>query len=180
MLESLGVEGREVRLPADLNGVDGLILPGGESTAMRKLLQRWELVKPIKALAKRGAPILGTCAGAILLATKIADGDEPVLSLLDIEVRRNAFGRQLESFETSLVMEGFGKEGRPRTIQAVFIRAPEIVKVGPSARAVATLEDGRIVAARQGRILGIAFHPEITGETGVHRWLVTEALAAAL
>jgi 5'-phosphate synthase pdxT subunit len=131
-------------------------------------------------LAKRGAPILGTCAGTILLATKIADGDEPVLSLLDIEVRRNAFGRQLESFETSLVMEGFGKEGRPRTIQAVFIRAPEIVKVGPSARAVATLEDGRIVAARQGRILGIAFHPEITGETGVHRWLVTEALAAAL
>jgi 5'-phosphate synthase pdxT subunit len=177
MVESLGAEAREVRLPADLDGIDGLILPGGESTAMRKLLHRWDLVKPIKALAKRGAPILGTCAGAILLATKIADGDEPVLSLLDIEVRRNAFGRQLESFETSLVMESFGKEGRSRTIQAVFIRAPEIVKVGPSARAVATLEDGRIVAARQGRILGIAFHPEITGETGVHRWLVAEATA---
>ena len=141
MLESLCVEAREVRLPADLDGVGGLILPGGESTAMRKLLHRWELVKPIKALAKRGAPILGTCAGAILLATKIADGDEPVLSLLDIEVRRNAFGRQLESFETSLVMEGFGKEGRPRTIQAVFIRAPEIVKVGPSARATTATRD---------------------------------------
>ena len=102
MLESLSVVAREVRLPADLVGVDGLILPGGESTAMRKLLQRWELVQPIKALAKRGAPILGTCAGAILLATKIADGDEPVLSLLDVEVRRNAFGRQLESLKRTL------------------------------------------------------------------------------
>jgi 5'-phosphate synthase pdxT subunit len=178
MLESLGATAREVRLPADLDQVDGLILPGGESTAMRKLLHRWDLVKPIKGLAKRGAPILGTCAGAILLATKIADGDEPVLSLLDVEVRRNAFGRQLESFETNLVMEGFGTDGRSRTVRAVFIRAPEIVKVGPSARAVAALEDGRIVAARQGRILGIAFHPEITGETGVHHWLVAEAAAA--
>lgn len=178
MLESLGATAREVRLPADLDQVDGLILPGGESTAMRKLLHRWNLVKPIKGLAKRGAPILGTCAGAILLATKIADGDDPVLSLLDVEVRRNAFGRQLESFETNLVMEGFGSDGRSRTVRAVFIRAPEIVKVGPSARAVAALEDGRIVAARQGRILGIAFHPEITGETGVHRWLVAEAAAA--
>lgn len=177
LLEALGVTAREVRLPADLDGVDGLILPGGESTAMRKLLNRWDLVKPIKALAKRGAPILGTCAGAILLATKIADGDEPVLSLLDVEVRRNAFGRQLESFETNLVMEGLGNDGRSRTTHAVFIRAPEIVNVGPSARAVAALEDGRIVAARQGRILGIAFHPEITRETGVHRWLIAEASA---
>lgn len=178
MLESLGVEGREVRLPTDLVGVAGLILPGGESTAMRRLLHRWDLISPIKSLAKRGAPILGTCAGAILLATKIADGDAPVLSLLDVEVQRNAFGRQLESFETSLIMEGLGSEGRSRTIHAVFIRAPEILKVGPSARAVATLDDGRIVAARQGRILGIAFHPEITGETGVHRWLISEATAA--
>ena len=178
MLDALGVATREVRLPEDLVGLDGLILPGGESTAMRTLLHRWDLVKPIKALAKRGAPILGTCAGAIILATRIADGDEPVLSLLDVEVRRNAFGRQLESFETNLTMEGLGANGRSRTIRAVFIRAPEIVKVGPSARAVAALDDGRIVAARQGRIMGIAFHPEITGETGVHRWLVDEAIAA--
>ena len=178
MLDALGVATREVRLPEDLVGLDGLILPGGESTAMRTLLHRWDLVKPIKALAKRGAPILGTCAGAIILATRIVDGDEPVLSLLDVEVRRNAFGRQLESFETNLSMEGLGANGRSRTIRAVFIRAPEIVKVGPSARAVAALDDGRIVAARQGRIMGIAFHPEITGETGVHRWLVEEAIAA--
>lgn len=178
MVEALGATGREVRLPDDLKGVNGLILPGGESTAMRMLLHRWELVTPIKVMAKRGLPILGTCAGAILLATKIVDGDEPVLSLLDVEVRRNAFGRQLESFETNLVMEGLGDSGRSRTIRAVFIRAPEIVKVGPSARAIATLDDGRIVAARQGRVLGIAFHPEITGERGVHRWLVAEATAA--
>lgn len=177
MLEGLGAIGREVRLPADLIGISGLILPGGESTAMRKLLHRWEMIRPIRELAKRGAPILGTCAGAILLATKITDGDEPVLSLLEIEVRRNAFGRQLESFETNIVMEGLRANGRSQEIRAVFIRAPEIVKVGPSARAVATLEDGRIVAARQGRILAIAFHPEITGETGVHRWLVAEATA---
>ena len=103
-LETIGATGREVRLPADLLGLSGLILPGGESTAMRKLLHRWDLVAPIRDLAARGAPILGTCAGAIILANRIADGDEPVLSLLDVEVRRNAFGRQLESFEADLQM----------------------------------------------------------------------------
>lgn len=173
-LRAVGAEGREVRLPSDVDGISGLILPGGESTAMRKLMHRWGLVAPIKAFAAAGAPILGTCAGAILLATKIDDGDEPVLSLLDISVRRNAFGRQLESFETPLVMHGLGGAGRSATLRAVFIRAPQITSVGAAARPVATLADGRVVAAAQGNILGISFHPEISGELRLHR-----ALAAA-
>ncbi|MEY3726047.1 MAG: hypothetical protein RI971_624 [Chloroflexota bacterium] len=174
-LAAIGAKGREVRLPADLEGVSGLILPGGESTAMRKLYERWNLAAPIKALAARGAPILGTCAGAILLATRISDGDAPVLSLIDMEVQRNAFGRQLESFETSLTMQSLKPGGGSTPLRAVFIRAPEIVRVGPAASVVAQLPDGRTVAARQGNIVGISFHPEIAGETRLHRWLVDQA-----
>ncbi|MFZ9895645.1 MAG: pyridoxal 5'-phosphate synthase glutaminase subunit PdxT [Candidatus Limnocylindrus sp.] len=174
-LAAIGAKGREVRLPADLEGVSGLILPGGESTAMRKLYERWNLVAPIKALAARGVPILGTCAGAILLATRISDGDAPVLSLIDMEVQRNAFGRQLESFETSLTMQSLKPGGGSTPLRAVFIRAPEIVRVGPAASVVAQLPDGRTVAARQGNIVGISFHPEIAGETRLHRWLVDQA-----
>ena len=125
--------------------------------------------------AARGAPILGTCAGAILLATAIDDGDAPVLSLLDIAVRRNAFGRQLESFETDLRIDGVRADGGGATMHAVFIRAPELTRVGPKARPIAVLADGRIVAARQGNIVGIAFHPELTGESRLHRWLAREA-----
>ncbi len=178
-LDVIGARGREIRLPADLDGVDGLILPGGESTAMRRLYERWNLVAPIKALAQRGAPILGTCAGAILLATKIADGDEPLLSLIDMEVRRNAFGRQLDSFETKLKMPSLKAGGGFTSLRAIFIRAPEIVRVGPAASVVAQLEDGRIVAARQGNVMGISFHPEIAGETQFHRWLVQQAAVTA-
>ena len=174
-IAAVGAVGREVRLPDDLRGVSGLILPGGESTAMRRLLDRWRLVAPIQALASRGAPILGTCAGAILLATAIDDGDAPVLSLLDIAVRRNAFGRQLESFETDLRIDGVRADGGGATMHAVFIRAPELTRVGPRARPIAVLPDGRIVAARQGNIVGIAFHPELTGESRLHRWLAREA-----
>lgn len=174
-LAAIGAQSREVRLPADLEGVSGLILPGGESTAMRKLYERWSLVPPIKALAASGAPILGTCAGAILLATKITDGDTPVLSLIDMAVQRNAFGRQLESFETSLTMQSLRPGGGSTPLRAVFIRAPEIVRVGPAASVVAQLPDGRIVAARQGNVVGISFHPEIAGETRLHRWLVEQA-----
>ena len=174
-LDAVGAVGREVRLPGDLDGVDGLILPGGESTAMRKLYLRWGLVPPITALAARGAPILGTCAGAILLATKIADGDEPVLSLVDMEVRRNAFGRQLDSFETELTMQSLKATGADTSLRAVFIRAPEIVSVGPAASVVARLPSGEIVAARQGNVVAISFHPEIAGETRLHRWLADQA-----
>ena len=172
MLEKLGVEAREVRLPVDLDGVNGLILPGGESTAMRKLLHRWELVKPIKALAKRGAPILGTCAGAILLATKIVDGDEPVLSLLDVEVRRNAFGRQVDSFEMDLEVQGIG--GTP--FPAVFIRAPWVEQVGDAVQVLSTINSGpragTIVAVQQGPLLATSFHPELTGDVRIHATFV--------
>lgn len=178
-LAAIGAKGREVRLPADLEGVSGLILPGGESTAMRTLYQRWNLIPPIQALAASGAPILGTCAGAILLATKITYGDPPVLSLIDMEVQRNAFGRQLESFETSLTMQSLKPGGGSTPLRAVFIRAPEIVRVGPSASVVAQLPDGRIVAARQGNVVGISFHPEIAGETRLHQWLVDQAAQRA-
>ena len=174
-LDAVGAVGREVRLSGDLDGVDGLILPGGESTAMRKLYLRWGLVPPITALAARGAPILGTCAGAILLATRIADGDEPVLSLVDMEVRRNAFGRQLDSFETELTMKSLKATGADTSLRAVFIRAPEIVSVGPAASVVARLPSGEIVAARQGNVVAISFHPEIAGETRLHRWLADQA-----
>lgn len=174
-LASIGAPTREVRLPEDLEGVSGLILPGGESTAMRKLYERWNLVAPIKALAASGAPILGTCAGAILLATKIIDGDTPVLSLIDMEVQRNAFGRQLESFETKLTMQSLKPGGGATPLRAVFIRAPEIVRVGPAATVIAQLPDGRIVAARQGNVVGISFHPEIAGETRLHRWVLEQA-----
>jgi 5'-phosphate synthase pdxT subunit len=174
-LASIGAQAREVRLPEDLEGVSGLILPGGESTAMRKLYERWNLVAPIKALAASGAPILGTCAGAILLATKITDGDTPVLSLIDMEVQRNAFGRQLESFETKLTMQSLKPGGGATPLRAVFIRAPEIVRVGPAASVIAQLSDERIVAARQGNVVGISFHPEIAGETRLHRWVLEQA-----
>jgi 5'-phosphate synthase pdxT subunit len=174
-LASIGATTREVRLPKDLEGVSGLILPGGESTAMRLLYERWNLVAPIKALAASGAPILGTCAGAILLATKITDGDTPVLSLIDMEVQRNAFGRQLESFETKLTMQSLKPGGGATPLRAVFIRAPEIVRVGPAATVIAQLPDGRIVAARQGNVVGISFHPEIAGETRLHRWVLEQA-----
>ena len=174
-LASIGAPTREVRLPEDLEGVSGLILPGGESTAMRKLYERWNLVAPIKALAASGAPILGTCAGAILLATRITDGDTPVLSLIDMEVQRNAFGRQLESFETKLTMQSLKPGGGATPLRAVFIRAPEFVRVGPAATVIAQLPDGRIVAARQGNVVGISFHPEIAGETRLHRWVLEQA-----
>lgn len=174
-LASIGALTREVRLPEDLEGVSGLILPGGESTAMRKLYERWNLVAPIKELAASGAPILGTCAGAILLATKITDGDTPVLSLIDMEVQRNAFGRQLESFETTLTMQSLKPGGGATPLRAVFIRAPEIVRVGPAATVIAQLPDGRAVAARQGNVVGISFHPEIAGETRLHRWVLEQA-----
>ncbi len=174
-LASIGALTREVRLPEDLEGVSGLILPGGESTAMRKLYERWNLVAPIKALAASGAPILGTCAGAILLANKITDGDTPVLSLIDMEVQRNAFGRQLESFETTLTMQSLKPGSGATPLRAVFIRAPEIVRVGPAASVIAQLPDGKIVAARQGNVVGISFHPEIAGETRLHRWVLEQA-----
>jgi 5'-phosphate synthase pdxT subunit len=170
-LAAIGVEAVQVRLPHDLEGVSGLILPGGESTTMRKLTARWRLREPILELARSGAPILGTCAGMILLATEIAGGEEPVLPLIDMTVERNAFGRQLDSFETDLVVPILGD----RPVHAVFIRAPIVERIGPGVEVLARLPDERIVAVRQRNVLALAFHPELSRETRFHRLLATMA-----
>jgi 5'-phosphate synthase pdxT subunit len=171
MLDSIGVEPVEVRLPVHLEGLSGLCLPGGESTTMRKLIDRWGLRQPLLDFAATGAPIYGTCAGMIILARQIADGDEPVLPLLDVTVRRNAFGRQLESFEGELAVPLMGDQ----PVRGVFIRAPVIERVGPGVDVLATLDDGRIVAVRERNIVATAFHPELAGEPRFHRLIATMA-----
>lgn len=173
VLRDIGVEGVAVRLPADLDGVAALILPGGESTTMRKLIHRWRLRDPVLDLARSGAPLFGTCAGMILLAREIVDGEEPVLPLLDITVRRNAFGRQLDSFETGLVVPLLGDD----PVRGVFIRAPVIERVGPGVDVVASLDDGRVIAVRERNVVATAFHPELAGETRFHRLVATMAEA---
>jgi 5'-phosphate synthase pdxT subunit len=170
-LRSIGLEGVEVRLPADVEGLDGLILPGGESTAIRRLIDRWGLCEPILDLARTGAPLYGTCAGMIVLAREIADGGGEILPLLDVTVRRNAFGRQLDSFETDLAVPVLGDQ----PVHAVFIRAPIIERTGPDVDVLARLDDGRIVAVRERNVLATAFHPELAGETRFHRLLATMA-----
>ena len=171
ILRQLGVDALPVRLPSDLDGLSGLIIPGGESTAMRKLIYTWDLRQPILDLARKGAPIFGTCAGMILLPSEITDGDAPVLPLLDISVKRNAFGRQLESFEADVNVPVLGD----RPVHAVFIRAPIVERVGPDVDVLAQLDDGRIVAVRKGGVIATAFHPELAGETRFHSLVATMA-----
>lgn len=171
VIRQLGVEGVAVRLPEQLEGVSGLIIPGGESTTMRKLIHRWGLRDPILDLARQGAPIFGTCAGMIVLAKDIVDGDEPVLPLLDVSVRRNAFGRQLDSFESDIDVPMLGDT----PVHGVFIRAPIVEHVGPDADVLARLDDGRPVAVRQRNVIATAFHPELAGETRFHRLVATMA-----
>jgi 5'-phosphate synthase pdxT subunit len=170
-LASIGVEGVEIRLPAELAGVSGLILPGGESTAQRRLIDRWGLREPILELARRGAPLFGTCAGMILLAREIAGDETPVLPLLDITVERNAFGRQLDSFEADLTVPVLGST----PVHGVFIRAPIVDRVGPGVDVLARLDDGRVVAVREGNVIATAFHPELAGETRFHRLVAAMA-----
>jgi 5'-phosphate synthase pdxT subunit len=171
MLGSIGVEPVEVRLPAHLDGLSGLCLPGGESTTMRRLIDRWELRQPLLDFASTGAPLYGTCAGMIILAREIADGEPPVLPLLDVTVRRNAFGRQLDSFEGELTVPILGDQ----PVRGVFIRAPVIERVGPGVVVLATLDDGRIVAVRERNVVATAFHPELAGESRFHRLVATMA-----
>lgn len=172
-VRDVGGDPVEVRLPRDLVDLDALILPGGESTTMRKLIDDYGLREPIGAMARAGAPMLGTCAGMILLAERIADGDEPVFGLLDITVRRNGYGRQLDSFEADLEVPVLGDE----PLHGVFIRAPQVAEVGPRAEVLAHDPDGQPVAIRQGRLLATSFHPELTGDRRLHgllAGLVTE------
>jgi 5'-phosphate synthase pdxT subunit len=166
-IRDVGGEPVPVRLPRDLVDLDALILPGGESTTMRKLIDAYGLRQPIAALIATDAPVLGTCAGMILLADRIADGDEPVFGRLDITVRRNGYGRQLDSFEADLEVPALGDE----PMHGIFIRAPIVSEVGPNAEVLARDPDGQPVAVRQGRVLATAFHPELTGDRRLHRLL---------
>ena len=170
-LAAIGVEGVPVRLPEDLAGLDGLILPGGESTTMRRLIDRWGMREPILRFAGGGAPIFGTCAGMIVLANEIAGGESPILPLLDVTVERNAFGRQLDSFEADLAVPVLGDT----PVHAVFIRAPIIERMGPGVDVLARLDDDRIVAVRERNVVATAFHPELAGETRFHRLVATMA-----
>ncbi len=181
MLKRIGVEAREVRLPDQLENLDGLIIPGGESTTIGKLAVDFGLLKPLREFGKRKA-IWGTCAGAILLS-KDAHRDQPLLELMDITVDRNAFGRQIASFEADLEIPALKEISSVDTpFPGVFIRAPLISSVQKDAVSLATLADGSIVAARQGNLLATAFHPELTEDDRVHRYfihLVKDALKAA-
>jgi len=173
-LEALGAAAVAVRLPEQLEGCAGLVVPGGESTAIGKLMRTYGFYAPIRERhAAGGFSVWGTCAGAILIAKDIVDGvaDQEPLGLMDIAVRRNAFGRQLDSFEADLDFDGFDEPFR-----GVFIRAPWIESVGAGAEVLAT-HDGHIVAARQGDLMATAFHPELTGDPRVHRYFLEDVVA---
>jgi 5'-phosphate synthase pdxT subunit len=171
MLERLGADVTQVRLPQQLDDLDGLIIPGGESTTIGKLATDFQLMEPLRQFGKRHA-IWGTCAGAIFLS-KDARRKQPLLNLMDITVERNAFGRQVDSFEVELQVPELGKNGEfAQGFHAVFIRAPLIEKVGEGVKILATLEDGRIVAARQNQWLATSFHPELTGDDRFHRYFM--------
>ena len=158
MLAALGAEARVVRTPKDLEGLDGLVVPGGESTTMTLGIEREGLAEPLKQLVRSGTPVLGTCAGMIML-------DREHLNVLDVRARRNAFGRQVSSFEADVPVQGAG------AMRAVFIRAPWVDEVGEGVEVLAEVE-GHPVAVRQGNVLAVAFHPELTGDGRLHEWLV--------
>ena len=171
MLRRLGAETVEVRLPAHLAGLDGLIMPGGESTTIGKLAVAYGLMEPLRQFGRTKA-IWGTCAGAIFLS-KDARREQPLLGLMDINVLRNAFGAQVDSFEADLEIDVLNQtNGRPRPYHAVFIRAPIIETVSGSTRVLSTLPDGRIVAAQENKLLATSFHPELTGDTRFHEYFL--------
>ncbi len=169
VLGRLDVDAIPVRLPGQLDDLQGLIIPGGESTTISKLMQAYGLQDRVRELVQQGMPVFGTCAGMIMLAKNVVDGNgvQP-LGLMDITVRRNAFGRQVDSFETDLAVKGIGDE----PFHAIFIRAPLIEKVDAPVDVLARLEDGTIVAAKQGKILGCSFHPELTHDNRFHRYFL--------
>jgi pyridoxal 5'-phosphate synthase pdxT subunit len=173
MLRNLGADVREVRVPADLLGLDGLVLPGGESTTMIRLAHTFDLLEPLRARIADGMPAFGTCAGMILLADRMLDGapGQETIGGLDITVRRNAFGRQVDSFEEHIHLAGLDAP-----VHAVFIRAPWVESVGDAVEVLATVEAGpaagRIVAVRQGPLMATSFHPEVGGGSRIHRLFV--------
>lgn len=170
MLERCGYPGQPVKTSGELEVLDGLIIPGGESTTMGKLVAQFGLEAPIRALARAEKPILGTCAGMILLASKIAGDDQPGLGLIDMVVERNAFGRQIDSFEADLAIAKLGEQA----FRAVFIRAPWAGSVGKGVEVLATYE-GRIVMVQQENLLATAFHPELTEDARIHQLFLSLA-----
>jgi len=167
MLAELGCEVREVRKPEHLAGLDGLVIPGGESSVMDKLTRIFGLREPLQEAIAEGLPVFGTCAGLIMLASELEDGlvGQHTLGGLDVTVRRNAFGSQVDSFEATIHVVGVS--GPALTV--AFIRAPIVTRMGASVTPIATLEDGRVVGVRQGNLMAISFHPEITGDDRLHR-----------
>ncbi|MDT3317103.1 pyridoxal 5'-phosphate synthase glutaminase subunit PdxT [Microbacterium sp. KSW4-11] len=166
VLAELGADVVPVRRPEELAKVQGLVLPGGESSVIDKLARAFGMQEPIRSAIAEGMPVYGTCAGLILLADRLADGiaGQQTFGGLDVTVRRNAFGGQVESFETELSVPAVGEP----PVRATFIRAPVVEEVGPAAEAIAALPDGRVVGVRQGAVIGLSFHPELDAETRFH------------
>jgi pyridoxal 5'-phosphate synthase pdxT subunit len=179
LLERCGVAARPVRRPGELAGVDALVVPGGESTTMSKLAVAYDLLEPVRDRIGRGMPAYGSCAGMIMLASEVLDGrpDQRTFGGIDMTVRRNAFGRQVDSFEAPVEIAGAGP------MEAVFIRAPWVERIGPGVEVLGRVgrgpAAGRIVAVRQGNVLATAFHPELTGDPRMHRLLVRMAAGGA-
>lgn len=164
ILHTLGADTVQIRLPKQLEGCDGIVIPGGESTAIGKLMRQYDLMDPIRDMATSGMPLFGTCAGMIVMANRIQGGEESHLGVMDVEVNRNSFGRQKESFETDLDIPVLGPDPFP----AVFIRAPHITAVGPEVSVLCEYE-GRVVAVQQDHYLALSFHPELTGDSRIHQ-----------
>lgn len=168
MLNRLGVETVDVRLPDELDDLDGLIIPGGESTTISKLMREFKFTDKLKGMGESGFPIFGTCAGMIMLANHITDNTVEPLGLMDMTVNRNAFGRQVDSFEADIPIPVLGEKPFP----CVFIRAPIVEAVGDGAEVLAQFKKNTIVAVKQGKLLAIAFHPELTADTRFHRYFL--------
>jgi len=167
MLQLLGVETLVVKLPEDLQLVDGLIIPGGESTTMIRIMKEVEMYEPLKEKINKGFPVYGTCAGMILLANRVKDSDQLTLQVLDVEVERNAYGRQIESFEVDINVPEFGE----KPFRAVFIRAPKIVELGNNVEVLAKYEDAPVFV-RENNVMATSFHPELTKDTRIHEYFI--------
>lgn len=168
ILSRLGISGREVRLPDQITDLDGLIIPGGESTTLSRLMSIYNLREPVSQLAHQNKALWGTCAGMIMMAHEITEEDPIPLQLMDIGVQRNAFGRQIDSFEQDLDISAFDSP----PFHAIFIRAPIVVRVGESVKVISALPDGRPVAVRQGNLMATSFHPELTNDTRFHQYFL--------
>ncbi|MBN2168697.1 MAG: pyridoxal 5'-phosphate synthase glutaminase subunit PdxT [Actinobacteria bacterium] len=177
MIENCGARGEAVKLPSGLNGINGLIIPGGESTTIGKLIDKYDFTDSLIELGVSGVPVFGTCAGLIVLAGRVLEGRGPTLGLADVTVKRNAFGRQVDSFEQDILISGIEDQDRP--FRAVFIRAPVITEVGSGVEIMADLEDGIVMARDRNYLIG-AFHPELTGDRRVHQYFINMVLEARM